>query len=85
MSDNATTPMSGKTVLITGGSGALAQALVRHLVATHGVRHALLVSRRGEQADGFAQLRQELHDQGARVSARRARTTGRRPSTRTPG
>jgi hypothetical protein len=34
------------SVLITGGTGALAGVLARHLVATHGVRHLLLVSRR---------------------------------------
>ncbi|MEV6634731.1 SDR family NAD(P)-dependent oxidoreductase [Actinoplanes sp. NPDC051470] len=34
------------TVLITGGTGALGRLLAQHLVATHGVRHLLLVSRR---------------------------------------
>ncbi|NUH44437.1 SDR family NAD(P)-dependent oxidoreductase, partial [Streptomyces samsunensis] len=33
------------TVLITGGSGALAGILARHLVTEHSVRHLLLVSR----------------------------------------
>ena len=36
----------GGTVLLTGGTGALAQVIARHLVANHGVRHLLLVSRR---------------------------------------
>ena len=57
------------TVLVTGGSGVLAGVLVRHLVTTHGVRHVLLVSRRGEVADGFTQLQRELGEKGAQVSA----------------
>jgi acyl transferase domain-containing protein/acyl carrier protein len=44
------------TVLVTGGTGALAGELVRHVVATRGVRHLLLVSRTG----GAEALRQEL-------------------------
>ncbi|MFD4509259.1 SDR family NAD(P)-dependent oxidoreductase [Streptomyces sp. NPDC058457] len=35
------------TVLITGGTGVLAGHLARHLVAVHGVRHLLLLGRRG--------------------------------------
>ncbi|WP_189894806.1 type I polyketide synthase, partial [Streptomyces canarius] len=35
------------TVLITGGTGVLAGHLARHLVAAHGVRHLLLLGRRG--------------------------------------
>ncbi|KIF73249.1 hypothetical protein QR77_03245, partial [Streptomyces sp. 150FB] len=35
------------TVLITGGTGVLGQILARHLVAAHGVRHLLLLGRRG--------------------------------------
>ncbi|WP_413789716.1 SDR family NAD(P)-dependent oxidoreductase, partial [Kitasatospora indigofera] len=35
------------TVLITGGTGTLGQAVARHLVSRHGVRHLLLVSRGG--------------------------------------
>ncbi|AGL13775.1 type I polyketide synthase [Actinoplanes sp. N902-109] len=38
------------TVLVTGGTGALATVLAQHLVRAHGVRHLLLVSRRGEAA-----------------------------------
>ncbi|WP_240649538.1 type I polyketide synthase [Streptomyces sp. Z26] len=38
-----------KTVLLTGGTGALGTLLAHHLVENHGVRHLLLVSRRGEQ------------------------------------
>ncbi|MGW8670390.1 SDR family NAD(P)-dependent oxidoreductase [Streptomyces niveus] len=35
------------TVLVTGASGTLAASVVRHLVAEHGVRHLLLLSRSG--------------------------------------
>ncbi|MEU3529766.1 SDR family NAD(P)-dependent oxidoreductase, partial [Streptomyces sp. NPDC038707] len=35
------------TVLITGGTGTLGQAVARHLVSRYGVRHLLLVSRGG--------------------------------------
>ncbi|WP_412080952.1 amino acid adenylation domain-containing protein [Streptomyces sp. MCL20-2] len=38
------------TVLITGASGTLGGLVARHLVAEHGVRHLLLVSRRGSSA-----------------------------------
>ncbi|MEV7554343.1 type I polyketide synthase [Amycolatopsis sp. NPDC089917] len=46
------------TVLITGGTGGLGAALARHLVSAHGVRHLLLVSRRGPDAPGAEELRQ---------------------------
>ncbi|MEV6931030.1 beta-ketoacyl synthase N-terminal-like domain-containing protein, partial [Dactylosporangium sp. NPDC051485] len=39
------------TVLIVGGTGALGTLLARHLVATHGMRHVLLVSRGGKAPD----------------------------------
>ncbi|MEU3628416.1 polyketide synthase [Amycolatopsis coloradensis] len=56
-----TTPASTRpidpagTVLITG---ALGGALARHLVSAHGVRHLLLVSRRGPAAPGAEELLQ---------------------------
>ncbi|MFE2847835.1 SDR family NAD(P)-dependent oxidoreductase [Streptomyces scopuliridis] len=59
---------SDGTVLITGGTGALGGLFARHLVAEHGVRHLLLVSRRGEQADGAAALVAELTGLGATVT-----------------
>ncbi|WP_042832471.1 SpnB-like Rossmann fold domain-containing protein, partial [Streptomyces rimosus] len=40
------------TVLITGGTGGLGRIVARHLVAEHGVRSLLLVSRRGPAAEG---------------------------------
>ncbi len=57
----------GGTVLITGGTGALGRLLARHLVAEHGVRRLLLVSRRGENAPGSTALRAELAERGADV------------------
>ncbi|MFE4646159.1 SDR family NAD(P)-dependent oxidoreductase, partial [Streptomyces sp. NPDC056730] len=56
------------TVLITGGTGGLGGVLARHLVAERGVRHLLLVSRRGPAADGAETLKAELTAQGAQVT-----------------
>ncbi|MEU5274519.1 type I polyketide synthase [Streptomyces hygroscopicus] len=56
------------TVLITGATGVLGGQLARHLVAGHGVRHLLLVSRRGQRAQGMSELVTELTALGARVS-----------------
>ncbi|WP_062990523.1 type I polyketide synthase [Nocardia anaemiae] len=39
------------TVLITGGTGGVGAVLARHLVQAHGVRHLVLLSRRGGSAD----------------------------------
>ncbi|MBP2479253.1 acyl transferase domain-containing protein/acyl-CoA synthetase (AMP-forming)/AMP-acid ligase II/thioesterase domain-containing protein/acyl carrier protein [Crossiella equi] len=59
------------TVLVTGGTGALAGLLARHLVAAHGVKHLLLLSRRGPAAPGSAELRGELSSElGADVDVR---------------
>ncbi|GLY44378.1 polyketide synthase [Amycolatopsis sp. NBRC 101858] len=44
------------TVLVTGATGALGSAVAKHLVAEHGVRNLLLVSRRGADAPGAAEL-----------------------------
>ncbi|WP_435874604.1 SDR family NAD(P)-dependent oxidoreductase [Nocardia vinacea] len=55
------------TVLITGGTGGLGALVARHLVTAHGVRHLLLVSRRGETADGAMELISELSEAGAAV------------------
>ncbi|GAA3044863.1 hypothetical protein GCM10010448_29630 [Streptomyces glomeratus] len=55
------------TVLITGGTGALGGLLARHLVTRHGVRHLVLLSRRGPAAPGARALRSELEQAGARV------------------
>ncbi|MEN2423896.1 type I polyketide synthase [Streptomyces rimosus] len=53
------------TVLITGGTGGLGRVVARHLVAEHGVRSLLLVSRRGPAAEGVEELVAELRDHGA--------------------
>ncbi|MXQ63512.1 type I polyketide synthase, partial [Actinomadura rayongensis] len=56
------------TVLITGGTGGLGALAARHLVAEHGVRSLLLVSRRGLDAPGAVELRDELEASGALVT-----------------
>ncbi|MGK5440319.1 SDR family NAD(P)-dependent oxidoreductase [Micromonospora sp. URMC 105] len=48
------------TVLVTGASGTLAAVVARHLVLAHGVRHLLLLSRRGPAAPDAADLAAEL-------------------------
>jgi polyketide synthase 12 len=58
------------TVLITGGTGMAGAALARHVVAEHGVRRLMLVSRRGADAPGAAQLVAELTEAGAEVMVR---------------
>ncbi|MEU8480894.1 SDR family NAD(P)-dependent oxidoreductase [Streptomyces hygroscopicus] len=55
------------TVLITGATGTLGGLVARHLVAEHGVRRLLLVSRRGERAPGALELTAELNELGAVV------------------
>uniref|UniRef100_UPI001041A321 type I polyketide synthase n=1 Tax=Actinomadura fibrosa TaxID=111802 RepID=UPI001041A321 len=59
-------PLTG-TVLMTGGTGALGRLLARHLVTRHDVRHLVLLSRRGPDAPGAADLTAELTAHGARV------------------
>ncbi|WTL70186.1 type I polyketide synthase [Streptomyces sp. NBC_01518] len=53
------------TVLVTGGTGALGSMLARHLVTKHGIRHLVLASRRGLEADGARDLVAELQALGA--------------------
>ncbi|WP_414084046.1 type I polyketide synthase, partial [Streptomyces asiaticus] len=55
------------SVLITGASGVLGGLVARHVVARHGVRSVVLVSRRGRDAAGAAELEAELAGIGARV------------------
>ncbi|MFF7976636.1 SDR family NAD(P)-dependent oxidoreductase [Streptomyces sp. NPDC007905] len=59
------------TVLITGGTGGLGGLFARHLATAHGVRHLLLLSRRGPAAEGAGELVAELAELGceARVAA----------------
>ncbi|MEU7575974.1 polyketide synthase dehydratase domain-containing protein, partial [Micromonospora sp. NPDC049240] len=58
---------AGGTVVVTGGTGVLGGLVARHLVTAHGVRHLLLLSRRGLAAAGAAELVGELTELGARV------------------
>lgn len=58
----------GGTVLVTGGTTGLGARCARHLVSAHGVRHLLLVSRRGADAPQAAGLRAELTALGADVT-----------------
>ncbi|MFF4298354.1 beta-ketoacyl synthase N-terminal-like domain-containing protein [Streptomyces vinaceus] len=55
-------------VLLAGGTGTLGRLVARHLVAEHGVRELLLVSRRGSGAPGAAELHAELTGLGAEVT-----------------
>ncbi|WP_455712995.1 SDR family NAD(P)-dependent oxidoreductase, partial [Streptomyces phaeochromogenes] len=55
------------TVLITGGTGGLGALLARHLVSEYGVRNLLLIGRRGPEAPGASDLRDELVGSGAQV------------------
>ncbi|MFJ8744015.1 SDR family NAD(P)-dependent oxidoreductase [Embleya sp. NPDC127516] len=65
------------TVLITGASGVLGGLLARHLVTERGVRHLLLVSRRGADAAGAGELAAELAESGATVRFAAADATDR--------
>ncbi|MBV7699708.1 type I polyketide synthase [Streptomyces sp. TRM70350] len=56
------------TVLVTGATGTLGGVLARHLVAEHGARRLLLLSRRGEAAPGAAELAADLRRSGAEVT-----------------
>ncbi|QKW52398.1 type I polyketide synthase [Streptomyces buecherae] len=55
------------TTLVTGGTGALGAHVARWL-ARDGAEHLLLVSRRGADAPGAAELERELTGLGARVT-----------------
>ena len=52
------------TALITGATGGLGPLVARHLAERHGVGHLLLVSRRGPEAKGAAELAAELEGLG---------------------
>ena len=67
-------PLTGAgdgTVLVTGGTGGVGSVVARHLVAAHGVRRLLLVSRGGAEAEGVGELVGELTRLGAEVSVER--------------
>ncbi|WP_346168506.1 type I polyketide synthase, partial [Streptomyces javensis] len=56
------------TVLLTGALGTLGRLVARHLVAERGVRHLVLLSRRGREAAGAVELEAELAELGASVT-----------------
>ncbi|WP_049578384.1 type I polyketide synthase, partial [Streptomyces sp. SBT349] len=55
------------TVLVTGGTGTVGALVARHLVTGHKVRHLLLAGRRGIEAPGARELREDLEHLGADV------------------
>ena len=59
-----------RTVLITGGTGALGHRVAAHLVRTHGVRHLTLTGRRGPETEGQRERTEELRALGAQVEVR---------------
>ncbi|MET8630991.1 SDR family NAD(P)-dependent oxidoreductase, partial [Kitasatospora sp. NPDC004669] len=63
------------TVLVTGGTGTLGAHTARHLVREHGVGRLLLVSRRGPDAPGAAELAAELAESGTEVRIAACDTT----------
>lgn len=65
--DPVATDLGAGTVLVSGASGALGAVVARHVVAVHGVRDLLLVSRRGASAPGAEELAAELTASGASV------------------
>ncbi len=56
------------TALITGGTGALGALVAEHLITRHGIKHLLLLSRRGPDAPGAGDLQQRLTGLGAHVT-----------------
>ncbi|MET9496296.1 type I polyketide synthase [Streptomyces sp. NPDC006552] len=70
-------PLGRGTVLITGGTGGIGAIVARHLVAAHGARRLLLVSRRGGAAEGAAGLAAELTGLGAHVRVEACDVTDR--------
>ncbi|MFE7134486.1 SDR family NAD(P)-dependent oxidoreductase [Streptomyces sp. NPDC057638] len=57
-----TGPDWGATVLVTGGTGTLGALIAEHLATRHGVRHLVLVSRRGPDAPGAGPLKARLEE-----------------------
>jgi NADP-dependent 3-hydroxy acid dehydrogenase YdfG len=56
------------TVLLTGGLGALGTLVARHLVVKHGIRHLVLLSRRGGDTPGAGELIESLAGLGAEAT-----------------
>ncbi|MCK2222067.1 SDR family NAD(P)-dependent oxidoreductase (plasmid) [Actinomadura sp. ATCC 31491] len=66
----AASPDLPGTVLVTGGTSGLGALVARRLVERHGVRDLLLLSRRGPEAPGVAELTAGLEELGARVTVK---------------
>ncbi|MGI5500428.1 SDR family NAD(P)-dependent oxidoreductase [Lentzea sp. CA-135723] len=64
----ADAPVLDGTVLITGGTTGLGALFARHLVTEYGVRQLLLISRRGPESPGAAELVADLENLGATVA-----------------
>jgi pimaricinolide synthase PimS1 len=65
--DPSPTPDPDGTVLITGGTTGLGALFAKHYARTYGAKHLLLVSRRGADAPGAAELVAELAESGAQT------------------
>ncbi|MET8778917.1 HAD-IIIC family phosphatase [Nocardia sp. NPDC004654] len=70
-------PLGDGTVLITGAPGRLGSALARHLADAYDARDLVLVSRRGIDGPGGAELRDDLESRGVRVRFARCDITDR--------
>ncbi|MFG2385396.1 type I polyketide synthase [Streptomyces avermitilis] len=57
-----------RTVLVSGATGGLGTLVACHLAERHGVRHLLLLSRRGPDAEGAEELVGRLEKLGATVT-----------------
>ncbi|MGO1050364.1 type I polyketide synthase [Crossiella sp. CA198] len=64
------------TVLVTGGTGALGAHIARW-AATNGAERLVLLSRKGPEAEGVAELTAELNDLGAEVTVAACDVTNR--------
>ncbi len=61
--------LSDGTVVVSGGTGVLGGALAEHLVRAYGARRLLLLSRRGADAPGAAELLARIAESGAEAEA----------------
>ncbi|MGA7051773.1 MAG: type I polyketide synthase [Mycobacterium sp.] len=67
MPDQTSDALGAGTVLITGGTGMAGAVLARHVVHRYGVGHLVLISRRGDRAEGAGELVAELTQAGVEV------------------
>ncbi|MDG5809472.1 type I polyketide synthase, partial [Streptomyces ossamyceticus] len=61
-------PPIAESVLITGGTGTLGGIVARHLASRHDVHRLLLLSRRGADSPGAAELVEDLRTLGAEAT-----------------